>query len=209
MTRTTPAATLLVTLVLASTACTQAARETPGPDEGSQSMDRVDEQDGTLNPDAPAELSQFGFLIGRWRCDARLKRDDGSWGPLEGSWVGRYILDGYAIMDEFRMTKPTGELLVLGVNLRTYDAKKKAWNLKWLNAFDGTWTDLGSEDLGGVQIDGRSISYSMKEPLAAHALTRATYLDISPTRFTWRGERSSDGKAWEEFLVIESHRETR
>lgn len=47
----------------------------------------------------------------------------------------------------------------------------------------------------------------MKEPVARHALTRATYVRISADRFTWRGERSHDGKAWEQFLVIELHRE--
>jgi hypothetical protein len=169
-------------------------------------MDRDDEEYGRLNPSAAPELSRFGFLIGTWQCDARLKGEDGSWEPLEASWVGRYVLDGYAIMDEFRMTKPTGELLVLGVNLRTYDLQKKAWNLRWLNALDGTWVDLGPEELGGVKMDDRSISYSFKEPVGAHALTRATYLDISPSHFTWRGESSSDGKGWEEFLVIEAHR---
>jgi len=169
-------------------------------------MNRDKEEYGRLNPSATPELSRFGFLIGRWRCDARLKRDDGSWEPLEASWVGRYVLDGYAIMDEFKMTKAPGELLVLGVNLRTYDVRRKAWNLKWLNALDGTWVDLGPEELGGVKMDDRSISYSFKEPLGAHSLTRATYLDISPGHFTWRGEGSSNGKAWEEFLVIEAHR---
>lgn len=167
-------------------------------------MDRDEVEYGRLNPGAAPELSRFAFLIGKWRCDVKLKREDGSWEPLEASWVGRYVLDGYAIMDEFRMTTPTGELLVLGVNVRAYDVKKRAWTLKWLNALDGTWLDLGPDELGGIEIDGPSISYTFKEPMGAHALTRATYLDISPNRFTWRGERSNDGTVWEEFLVIEA-----
>ena len=169
-------------------------------------MELLEEEYGRPNPGAAPQLSRFAFLIGTWRCDARLKREDGSWETLEASWVGRYVLDGYAIMDEFRMAKPTGELLVLGVNLRTYDVQKRVWNLKWLNALDGTWMDLGPEELGGVRMDDRSITYAFKEPVGAHALTRATYLDITPSQFTWRGERSSDGLAWEEFLVIEAHR---
>jgi hypothetical protein len=206
MTRTSArVSAVFVPLVLASTACTT-PRETPPADQDSQPMDRYQSDYGSPNPNAPPELSRFAFLIGSWRCDARLKGEDGSWEPLEASWVGRYVLDGYAIMDEFRMTRPTGELLVLGANLRAYDVKNEAWTLKWLNALDGTWVDLGPEELGGVQIDGHSISYAFEEPVGPHALTRATYLDISPNHFTWRGERSSDGKAWEEFLVIEAHR---
>lgn len=104
------------------------------------------------------------------------------------------------------MTTPAGELLVLGVNLRTYDSKKKAWNMKWLNALAGTWTDLGPEELGGVRADEKAISDCMKEPVGRHAFTRAIYTNISTNHFTWRGERSNEGKTWEEFLMIEVYR---
>lgn len=159
-----------------------------------------------MNTNAPPELTRFAFLIGKWRCDVKLKRVEGTWENLKATWEGRYILDGYAIADEYRMTTLAGELLVFGINLRTYDAKEKAWNMKWLNALAGTWVDLGPEDLGGVRADEKSVSYSMKEPVARHALTRATYTNISKNHFTWRGERSDDGKAWEEFLIVEAYR---
>lgn len=38
------------------------------------------------------------------------------------------------------------------------------------------------------------------------AYTRATYTNISETQFTWRGEKSDDGKEWSEFMVIEAYR---
>jgi hypothetical protein len=101
-------------------------------------MARDEQQFRKPNPKAPPELSRFAFIIGNWRFDAKLKRDDGSWDTFEGKWEGRYILDGYAIEDEFRMASPAGELMVLGLNLRAYDSKKKNWNLKWLNALAGT-----------------------------------------------------------------------
>jgi hypothetical protein len=104
------------------------------------------------------------------------------------------------------MTTWAGEQLVLGLNLRSYDGKKKARNMKWLNALAGTWTDLGPEELGGVVAVGSAISYSMEEPVARHAFTRATYTSISADQFSWRGCRSDDGKTWEEFLVIELYR---
>lgn len=162
---------------------------------------------GAPNPRASPELARFAFLIGSWRCEARLKGDDGTWESLPATWIGRYVLDGYAIMDEFRMTRPTGELLVLGVNVRSYDLRRGAWRLWWLNALDGSWTELGPEALGGVLAEADSISYHLTEPVAGHALTRATYLNISPTGFTWRGQRSSDGKVWEDFMVIEARGE--
>ncbi len=195
---------LLGALLLPSVVFRRATKEAT--QEEFQSMDQDKQEYAKLNPGAPPELSRFAFLIGKWRCDAKLKREDGTWENLKATWEGRYILDGFAIADEYRMTTPAGELLVLGINLRAYDSKKKAWNMKWLNALAGTWVDLGPEDLGGVKADGKAITYSMKEPVAAHLLTRATYTNISADHFTWRGEKSNDGKAWEEFLVIEADR---
>lgn len=137
-------------------------------------MERNDHDYGKPNPNAPRELSHFAFLVGKWRGEAKLKREDGTWEDPQALWEGRYILDGYVIADEYRMTTPAGELLVLGINLRSYDARKKAWNLKWLNALAGTWTDLGPDELGGVVADAKTITYRMKEPVARHAFTRAT-----------------------------------
>jgi hypothetical protein len=169
-------------------------------------MKRDEQEYGKPSSNAPPELSQFAFLIGKWRCEVKLKRDEGTWESLKGTWEGRYILEGYVIADEYRMMTLAGELLVLGMNLRSYDAKNKTWNMKWLNALAGTWVDLGPEELGGVKADEKAITYGMKEPVAAHVFTRATYTNISEKHFTWRGERSNDAKAWEEFLVIEAYR---
>ncbi|WP_158944108.1 hypothetical protein [Granulicella sp. S190] len=160
-------------------------------------IDQSGQEFGELNPHAPAALSRFAFLIGRWRCEAKIKSDHGDWQRYEAAWLGRFVLDGYAIEDEYRMTGSDGELIVLGMNLRTYDAAKQSWNIRWLNALDGGWTNLVSdpvsEELGGVRFDGESVSYAFKEPVAEHAYTRATYTNHSMSHFTWRGEKSEDG----------------
>ena len=113
-------------------------------------MDQVEQEFGKPNPKAPAALSRFAFLIGSWRCEARVISE---------------------------------ELMVLGMNVRTYDATKQTWNIKWLNALAGTWVDLGPEELGGVTFDGHSEKH-----------------------FTWRGEKSDDRKTWNEFMVAEVYR---
>jgi hypothetical protein len=168
-------------------------------------MPNVDHEFGQPNPKAPAELSRFAFLIGNWHCDAKVKSSN-EYQAFQAIWTGRYILDGYAIADDYRMTTLSGDLIVLGTNFRLYDPAKKVWNIKWMNALTGTWTDLGSPELGGVHFDGPSVSYVMKEPMAAHAYTRATYTNISPTHFTWRGEQSNDRKTWTDFMTIECNR---
>ncbi|HET7208943.1 MAG TPA: hypothetical protein VFI95_20365 [Terriglobales bacterium] len=193
-------ALLSATLVLVGLTQTTAACSRGG------HMHDADKNFGKLNPHAPPELSKFAFLIGNFHCEARIKSADGQWQKFAATWEGRYVLDGYAIADEYRMTGSSGDLLVLGLNFRAYDAARKTWQIKWLNGLTGTWLDLGPEELGGVKVDGQSIIYSFKETVAGHAFTRATYTNISKDRFTWRGEKSEDRKTWSEFMVIEAYR---
>ena len=169
-------------------------------------MDNNDQDFGKLAPHAPAELSRWAFLIGRWRCEARILLAGGEWQKFDAAWVGRFILDGYVVADEYRMTDASGQLIVLGLNLRSYDARNKTWNIRWLNALDGNWTNLASQELGGIRFDGPSITYVFKEPMAGHAYTRATYTPHSAAHFTWRGEKSDDAKNWGEFMVVECYR---
>ena len=86
---------------------------------GAQAMNR-DKEYGTPNPKAAPELSQFAFIIGEWRCDAGVMGEDGTWQSYQATWVGRYILDGHVISDEYRMTNQTGELIVYGMNFRSF-----------------------------------------------------------------------------------------
>lgn len=169
-------------------------------------MDHNDSQFGRLNPNAPSALSRFAFLVGDWRCNATVLLGNGAWETFQAAWRGRFILDGYAIANEYEMMSSAGERIVLGMNFRVYDAKAEIWKIKWLDALAGTWLDLGPLELGGVTFEGDSIVYAFREPMAAHAYTRATYTNISPTHFRWKGEKSDDGSQWSEFMVIEAHR---
>jgi hypothetical protein len=169
-------------------------------------MEPVGQEFGRINPRAPVALSRFAFLVGRWRCDASVELDSGEWQTLQATWIGRFILDGYAIADEYRMTDASGAVIVLGVNVRAYDTGRQGWNMRWLNALAGTWVELGPEELGGVADHGQSIEYIFREPMAGHTFTRATYTNISEQHFTWRGEKSGDRRTWHEFMVIEAHR---
>jgi hypothetical protein len=63
-------------------------------------MDEIDNYFGKTNPNAPPALSQFAFLIGRWRCKATITLANGESQEYEAAWIGRYILDGYVIADE-------------------------------------------------------------------------------------------------------------
>ena len=57
--------------------------------EDSQTMERNEHEYGKPNPNAPQELSQFAFLVGKWRGEAKLKREDGTRENLKALWEGR------------------------------------------------------------------------------------------------------------------------
>lgn len=165
-----------------------------------------DEEYGSPNPQAPPELSQFAFIIGEWQCDARVKVEDGAWQRYQARWIGRYILDGYVIADEYRMTNQTGEQIVHGMNFRSYNVEKKAWVMRWLNS-TGFWLELGPEELGGVRVTPDTITFNLIDTFTPNAISRVTFSNISESHFTWSSEVSSDqGKTWDEFMVIEANR---
>lgn len=169
-------------------------------------MNRVTEY-GTPNPQAPPELSQFAFIIGEWHCDVRVKGDDGAWQPYQATWIGRYILDGYAIADEYRMVNAAGELVVHGMNFRSYSAAKKTWIMRWLDGTRAFWVELGPEELGGVRVNAETITFDLIDRFAPGAISRVTFANISEARFSWREEKSLDqGRTWTEFVTIEAHR---
>ena len=84
-------------------------------------MARGSDDFGAPNPNAPPELAQFAFLIGRWQCESRIKMPDGQILRSSAEWIGRYILDGYAIAEEYRQWDEAGDLEQLGQNIRSYN----------------------------------------------------------------------------------------
>jgi hypothetical protein len=162
---------------------------------------------GTPNPAAPPELSQFAFIIGSWRCDVRVKTDDGAWRSYQATWIGRYILDGHVIADEYRMVDGAGELIVHGVNFRSYSVDKKAWVMRWLDATRATWVELGPDSLGGVRVSRDTIIFDLIDSFAPDAICRVTFSNIAADHFSWREEKSLDqGTTWNEFVMIEAQR---
>jgi hypothetical protein len=166
-----------------------------------------DNEYGRPNPKAPPELSQFAFIIGEWLCDVRVKGEDATWQPYQATWVGRYILDGYVIADEYRMTNQSGELVVHGMNFRSYSVEKKTWVMRWLNVAGSFWLELGPDNLGGVRVSDKTITFNFIDPSAPNTLNRVTFSSISDSNFAWSGELTLDqGKTWTEFIVVDAYR---
>jgi len=169
---------------------------------------------GMPNTRAPRELVTFDFLVGAWECESNVRAPDGSVRTRPATWVGRYILDGYAIADEFRQLGPAGEVAMLGQTFRAFNPDSKTWVMKWLDALDATWLDLGPEDLGGVTVRNGTITYWHGRPrgrsgrlFPLQSVFRVTFSDITEAGFRWRSEVSTDnGETWAEAQTITARR---
>lgn len=138
----------------------------------------------------------------------RFKNQNGGEAPLKATWTGRYILDGFVIADEYQMFDADGKLVMLGMNYRSYDSKTNSWKMKWLDALNSAWLNLGPEELGGVESDGNSISFKVQyQPNELH---RIRFVNISEAHFSWRVDISTDGgKNWNDaVMTIEATRST-
>ncbi len=81
--------------------------------------------------------------------------------------------------------------------------------MKWHDALNSTWLDLGTEELGGVRVTDHSIRF--KHHLPPDGQVRITFSNISKNRFTWTADFSNDeGETWvESVMAMEALRKRR
>ena len=62
--------------------------------------------------------------------------------------------------------------------------------MTWLDAMNSTWLDLGPEDLGGVQLTEKSITFKHHQP--PNIIVRISFSNISENHITWQADSSTD-----------------
>lgn len=108
---------------------------------------------GALHDDAPAETSQFAFLIGDYKITLhRWLGED--WSPPQpgktARWNGRYGLGGMAIVDEWYNPDPAQDPDgPRGVNVRMYDPEAEEWDMMWVASPGRQVQDLRAKVIDG------------------------------------------------------------
>lgn len=160
---------------------------------------------GSLNPDAPPETAQFSFIVGHWDCKIRFMGPDQSFSEGQATWTGYYVLDGWAIKDDWVSIQPDGSRSH-GFNIRSFNTETGQWDNRWLPQGTLQWAYYESEQMGetmvmtgGEGIDARGAF-----------VDRITFYNISEDSWSWRKDRSyDDGESWFEGVAfIEATRST-
>jgi hypothetical protein len=144
---------------------------------------------GHLNPDAPPETSQFAFLVGQWDCAVHTMNPDGeTFRDSTATWTGYYILDGWAIKDDWTTRRPDGTAFH-GTNIRSFNPRTHSWDNRWLPSGSLQWTYFEAEQVGDTMV---MIGGAGRDE-AGEYLDRNTFHDIQADSWKWRKDRSRDG----------------
>ncbi|HSF16131.1 MAG TPA: hypothetical protein VLK65_11320 [Vicinamibacteria bacterium] len=131
-----------------------------------------------------SNASLFEFMIGDWNVEfQRLP---------EGAKVGRraiakvdFILDGTAILDEWRHLDESGVVNFRGATFRTYIPDRDLWYMLWMTPAVEGFSELHARGVGReVETTGKG-----KGP-GGEFLERGRYCEITDTAFSFVLERS-------------------
>lgn len=149
---------------------------------------------GARNSAAPAELDAFSFLVGKWRGVARTRLDNGSYSEHEITWIGRYVLDGMAIVDE-GYGGPGDAPPLGGYSIRYFDPHAKFWVIEFVNVASSFVRRQVNSRTGSVDADGAAITVTAEDDTT---ISREYYRLSGKDRFVYSIDLSRDGgKSWD------------
>ena len=147
-----------------------------------------------------AHQGDFDYLLGDWEFTS-VSRE---FGKGHGYWSAVRLAEGAQVLDEYRVVGDSGETYYASATLRAYNGVLDQWEL--VSAESGT----GLQNVGTAHRVGAEMHIEQKFGVMGPtpSLWRIRYYDIRPDRFSWTGDRSTDGgKTWTtQWLQIEARR---
>ena len=136
---------------------------------------------------AGPEFKQLDFWLGEW--DVRWLDSPGTPAGQGTNHITR-THDGCVTEEHF----DGGDLK--GHSISIYHAPAKAWRQNWVDN-QGGYFDLK----GGPEENGDFVLTTLPRA-SSPAANRMIFTDIKPDTFTWRWQRTMDGKTWDDSWVI-------
>lgn len=161
-------------------------------------------RDSEPNPNASSGVAKLSAFAGQWDLTTYDRMPDGSVAVGKANSDAYFILDGYALQDDFRVLDETGRVVFRGTSIRTYDSTNDRWLVRWLMVDDPGMTEIEGE----FTEDGRFVGTGKGSDGVGDFLERFTYTFPSEDRYVFVMSRSYDGgQTWlENFNRIEAVR---
>jgi hypothetical protein len=161
-----------------------------------QTAPKTNEQ---LNALFEAHKGDFDYLLGDWEFSAKSQEH----GDFRGLWSAVKLAEGQ-ILDEYRAVGDKGETYYVTSTLRNYNKFQERWELV------GADSGGGLQDFGTARRVGSEVHIEQRFGVASPtpSMMRIRYFNIQADRFSWAGDRSTDGgKTWvKNSLQIEARR---
>jgi hypothetical protein len=137
--------------------------------------------------------------VGRWNGTGKTRLAGGNYVQWEGAtWIGRYILNGMAIADEFHSLTPDGKPY-LGISLRCFDTKHDSWIIEYLNVSNSFLRRQVKPQSGSVSLHAGTIVVISED---AQTRIREYYRVTDRNHFTYSTDMSRDGgRSWDAVLI--------
>lgn len=147
-----------------------------------------------------AHQGDFDYLLGDWAFTSVSHE----FGRGRGYWSAVRLAEGAQVLDEYRVVGDSGQTYYASSTLRAYNAVLDQWEL--VSAERGT----GLQNVGTGRRVGPEMHLEQRFGVMSPTPSswRIRYYDIQPDRFSWAGDRSTDGgHTWDtDFLRIEARR---
>lgn len=145
---------------------------------------------GDRHEAAPEELDLFSFLIGKWQGSGKTRLPDGTIAEYDGlTWIGRYALDGMAIIDELHAPLPDGGT-GLGITFRYFDSDSDSWIVEFLNVSNSFIRRQVNPRSGAVEKDGSTVVVTSVD---GESSSREYYRVIGDNSFVYTIDLTNDG----------------
>ena len=148
-------------------------------------------------------LSKIDFFIGTWDLETTDIQPDGSFKKGKARSEVKYILDGYAMQDNYLILNSSDEIVFRGTSIRSYNPRTDKFQIVWIMPGYKGITDIQAE-----WKEGKLISTGKGYDYAGEFLERFEYYDIKKNSYSFKMDRSYDGgETWiENFGRIEAKR---
>jgi hypothetical protein len=128
-------------------------------------------------------------LVGEWSGEETLHPSpwDPSGGTAKGSVTNRWIVDGFAVVQEYEQRRGD-QVTFRGHGVFWYDPATQEYVMHWWDSMGGT---------GGAyrgQLEGETLVLGAPMPQGGHS--RTSWTRTGPTSHTFLMEVSPDGKTW-------------
>lgn len=162
-----------------------------------------------VSTNAPAEATQFAFLVGQWELTVSPKatslgqRIHGT-PKLSGTWKAWRAFDGFGVEDEMRIVDGSGNPMSLLTTLRTFDPGQRRWSQVSLDTYRARFTPATGEWRDGEMV----VRSTGRDSDGSPFVQRVRFYDITAEGFKYQADRSTDGeRTWDEgVLRIEARR---